>query len=105
MDLQELAANSDRLVPTLIEFLLNQPNESDDLVQEKDFELFDRLRESALLALASVSSTREEIRMKVRGLDLSAFLFVWVCLHVYMYLFIVWGYVLVCYPCICGLLD
>ena len=65
VELQELAANSGRLITTLVEALQNKPDENDDLVQEKDFELYDQMQESAFLALASLSSRREEIRMKV----------------------------------------
>ena len=42
---QELAANSDRLIASLVEYLQEQPDENDDLVQEKHFTMFDNLRE------------------------------------------------------------
>ena len=44
-ELQELAANSDRLISTLVSYLGNQPDESDELVEEKQIVTFDLLRE------------------------------------------------------------
>ena len=43
--LQELAANSDKLIATLVECLDDRPNEDEDLVQERHFEMFDTLCE------------------------------------------------------------
>ena len=45
VDLQELAANSDRLISTLVGYLGNHPDESDELVEERHMLAFDRLRE------------------------------------------------------------
>ena len=45
VELQELAANSDRLIASLVEYLQERPDENDDLVQEKHFTMFDNLRE------------------------------------------------------------
>jgi len=45
VELQELAANSDRLIPSLVEYLQDKPDENDDLVLEKHFTMFDNLRE------------------------------------------------------------
>ena len=45
VELQELAANSDRLIPSLVEYLQDKPDENDDLVMEKHFTMFDNLRE------------------------------------------------------------
>lgn len=44
-DLQELAANSDKLIATLVECLDDRPKEDEDLVQERHFEMFDTLCE------------------------------------------------------------
>lgn len=64
-ELQLLAADSDRLITTLVEYLQEQPDENDDLIQEKHLIQFDRLRESVFQALASLGSNREEIRLKI----------------------------------------
>ena len=48
VELQELAANSDRLISTLVEYLHNRPDENDDLVQDKDFQLYDQLRKVSI---------------------------------------------------------
>ena len=64
-ELQLLAADSDRLITTLVEYLQDRPDENDDLVQEKHLNQFDRLRESVFLALAGLGSNREEIRLKI----------------------------------------
>ena len=45
VELQELAANSDRLIASLVEYLQERPDENDDLVQEKHFTMFDNLTE------------------------------------------------------------
>ena len=45
VELQELAANSDRLICTLVGYLGNQPDENDELVEEKHLIAFDHLRE------------------------------------------------------------
>ena len=63
--LQQLAADSDRLIATLVEYLTDRPDENDDLVQEKHLIQFDRLRESVFQALASLGSSCEEIRLKI----------------------------------------
>ena len=64
-ELQLLAADSDRLITTLVEYLQDRPDENDDLIQEKHLNQFDRLRESVFLALAGLGSNREEIRLKI----------------------------------------
>ncbi len=64
-ELQLLAADSDRLITTLVEYLRDRPDENDDLIQEKHLNQFDRLRESVFLALAGLGSNREEIRLKI----------------------------------------
>ena len=64
-ELQLLAADSDRLIATLVEYLQDRPDENDDLIQEKHLNQFDRLRESVFLALAGLGSNREEIRLKI----------------------------------------
>ena len=64
-ELQLLAADSDRLITTLVEYLQDRPDENDDLVQEKHLIQFDRLCESVFLALAGLASNREEIRLKI----------------------------------------
>ena len=63
--LQLLAADSDRLIATLVEYLQDRPDENDDLVQEKHLIQFDRLCESVFQALASLGSSCEEIRLKI----------------------------------------
>jgi hypothetical protein len=65
VDLQELAASSDHLITTLVGYLGNRPDENDELMEERHQSAFDRLREACLLALASISSSREEIRLKI----------------------------------------
>ena len=64
-ELQLLAADSDKLIATLVEYLQDRPDENDDLVQEKHLIQFDRLRENVFQALASLGSNREEIRLKI----------------------------------------
>ena len=64
-ELQLLAADSDKLIATLVEYLQDHPDENDDLIQEKHLIQFDRLRESVFQALASLGSNREEIRLKI----------------------------------------
>jgi hypothetical protein len=64
-DLQELAANSDHLITTLVTYLGSRPDENEDLAEEKHQLAFERLREACLLALASICSSREEIRLKI----------------------------------------
>ena len=64
-ELQQLAADSDHLISSLVEYLSNRPDENDDLVQERHFEVFDSLCESVFLSLASLAMNREEIRIKI----------------------------------------
>lgn len=45
VDLQELAANSDHLITTLVGYLGNRPDENDELVEEKHQLAFERLQE------------------------------------------------------------
>lgn len=45
VDLQELAANSDRLLSTLVSYLGNQPDENDEFVEEKHIIAYERLKE------------------------------------------------------------
>ena len=45
VDLQELAANSDRLLSTLVSYLGNQPDENDEFVEEKHILAYERLKE------------------------------------------------------------
>ena len=53
IDLQELAANSDHLITTLVGYLGNRPDESDELVEEKHLMAFDRLREASIVGSPS----------------------------------------------------
>lgn len=64
-ELQELAADSDRLLATLVDYLSSQPDDEEELIDERHVGQFERLRQSVFLALASLASSREEIRMKV----------------------------------------
>ena len=42
-ELQEIAATTDGLLPSLISFFLNKPNEDDELIDERDIVLYNNL--------------------------------------------------------------
>ena len=61
VDLQELAANSDHLITTLVGYLGNRPDENDELVEEKHHLAFERLREVTIEKIkVNVMSSRRE---------------------------------------------
>ena len=65
MFLQELAADSDHLISSLVYCLTTPPDPNSDLVLESHLEEFDRLSAAIFLLLASLASSKEEIRYKV----------------------------------------
>lgn len=79
LSLQELAADSDHLVPTLVDYLCSPPDPSSDLVLQHHLDQFDRFNESAYLLLASLSSKKEEIRCKVTSENMMKTLFRALC--------------------------
>ena len=65
LSLQELTADSDHLISTLVQCLANPPDPDGDLTLDSHLEQFDKLCASVLLLLGSIGSNKEEIRCKV----------------------------------------
>ncbi|XP_064388728.1 armadillo repeat-containing protein 8-like isoform X2 [Halichondria panicea] len=63
--LQELCAESDRLIPTLVDYLTQSPDPEDEMVTEDHLVQFECLCGAVFQALSSLASSREEIRLKV----------------------------------------
>ena len=68
LPLQELAADSEKLVPCVANYLtMSPPDPESELVLSDHKARWQRLRGACLLLLASLASSREELRCKVSG--------------------------------------
>ncbi len=63
--LQELAADSDHLISSLVQCLATPPDPCSDLILDSDLEAFEQLCAAIFLLLGSVAANKEEIRYKV----------------------------------------
>ena len=68
LPLQELAADSEKLIPCVASYLTSPPPDPEsEVVLPDHLLLWQRLRGACLLLLASLASFREELRCKVGG--------------------------------------
>ena len=65
LSLQELTADSDHLVSSVVQSLGSPPDPEDDLVLETQLREFEVFSGSALLLLSSLASNKEEIRCRI----------------------------------------
>ena len=65
LSLQELAADSDHLVSSLVSCLATPPDPDSDLVLDSDLQQFDQFSASVFLLLSSLAANKEEIRYRV----------------------------------------
>ena len=91
VELQELAANSDRLIASLVEYLQERPDENDDLVQEKHFTMFDNLREVCVYVCVCGGGGFDEadglhVSVLPPSLPPFSFFFFFICMHTYTYM-------------------